>query len=174
MYFTQGAGIYGDVDFWYAAAMAQESGGPLEKKKIQEPYVLAMVVCDAIFRDPATRKATLLGTFSTLGATSFPAVHPVACIYVALTDGRGKCPITLKLVLVGDDASQDDTEIMETGGEVNFPDPRMIAELDLVLAGIQFPSAGEYRFQLWCNSTMLMERRILVAGPDGNGSEQDP
>ena len=37
------------------------------------PMVLAMVLCDAIYQDPATQKCTLLGTFSTINVRKFPA-----------------------------------------------------------------------------------------------------
>lgn len=37
-----------------------------EKMERPVPMVLAMVLCDAIYQDPATQKCTLLGTFSTV------------------------------------------------------------------------------------------------------------
>jgi hypothetical protein len=40
-----------------------------ERKKgplVVNPYPLAMVVCDAIWLDPATGKRTILGCFSTI------------------------------------------------------------------------------------------------------------
>lgn len=36
-----------------------------------EPYCLAMVLCDAVHRDPATAKHFVMGTFSSVGATDF-------------------------------------------------------------------------------------------------------
>jgi hypothetical protein len=37
-----------------------------------EPYCLAMVLCDQVYRDAISGKFTLLGTFSTVGAQKYP------------------------------------------------------------------------------------------------------
>lgn len=125
------------------------------------PYPLAMVVCDAIWQDPATRKSFLLGLFSVIQAKAFPAVHPVMAIHVALTDGRGTLPIRLRLV----DAGEEREPLFEGTQEVVFPDPRTVVELTYHLGGARFESAGEYRFQLYAGTELLMERRVLVQGP---------
>jgi len=78
-----------------------------------EPYVLAMLICDAIWKDPSTGKSFLLGTFSSIAATVFPVVHPVMGIYIVLTDGRGKVPIKLQLVSADED---DDNSRRGDGG----------------------------------------------------------
>jgi len=53
------------------------------------PYALALVVCDAIWRDPSTGKRTILGCFSVIGAKSFPTKHPIMSVYAAVTDAHG-------------------------------------------------------------------------------------
>lgn len=62
------------------------------------PYALALVVCDAIWRDPSTGKRTILGCFSAILADEFPATHPGMAVYAAITDGHGTVPIALRLV----------------------------------------------------------------------------
>jgi len=41
----------------------EDAAMPDEKLGTPAPVALAMVVCDAIYQDPATKKCTLLGTF---------------------------------------------------------------------------------------------------------------
>jgi len=135
---------------------------------------LAMIICDAIYQDPATKKSTLLGTFSTINARQFPAVHRQLALHAALTDGHGRTRI--RLTLVGPD--ETDPPLFSREGTIEFNDPRMVAELNFVLNNITFNKPGEYRFQLYGNDELLMERRLYVvampAGPhphpgDGGG-----
>ena len=128
------------------------------KNSTVPPYPLAMVVCDTIWRDPSSGKSTILGTFSAIAGAEFPMTIPEIAVYVALTDGHGT--VEMKLVLV--DVSQDDAELHSAVGELTFDDPRSVAELAFHLTNTTFPHPGEYRFQLFSGSDLLMERRILL------------
>jgi ribonuclease PH len=131
---------------------------PDETPQGNPPYAIAMVVCDFIWRDPGTGKFTILGTFSSIAAAAFPCVHPVMAVFVALTDGRGKTPIKLRLI----DVDEENDPLFEGDMDVEWTDPRMIAEIAFVVQGAAFPAPGEYRFQLFAGSESLMERRILI------------
>jgi len=126
--------------------------------KIPAPYPLAMVIADAIWRDPATGKRTILGCFSSIGAKEFPVVHPQLAVYVALTDGRGTVPFKIQMVDVDDEAEP----IFQAEAEVEFGDPRMAVEMDFHFGGITLPHAGEFRIQLIASGEFLLERRIIV------------
>src|ERR1700732_4846019 len=125
---------------------------------VPAPYPLAMVISDAIWRDPGTGKRTILGCFSVIHARQFPAVHPVMAVYVAVTDGRGKVPIVLQLV----DTENEGEPLFRGEVEAQFRGPRVIVELDFHIGGLTFPRAGEYRFQLFASGEFLIERRLLV------------
>ena len=71
------------------------------------PFPLAMVICDAVWRDPATGKWTLLGCFSAIEARVFPCFRPNLAVFVSLTDGRGKTPLKLRLVDVNEEQETD-------------------------------------------------------------------
>lgn len=122
------------------------------------PYPLAMVVCDNIHRDPGTGKPFLLGCFSVIHAREFPAVHPLLALYVSVTNGRGTVPFRVQLV----DVNEERDPIWLIEDEVEFPDPRVVAEMCFYLTGLTFVEPGEYRFQLFASNEFLMERRILV------------
>jgi hypothetical protein len=128
---------------------------------IPPPYPLAMVISDAIWRDPGSGKRTILGCFSVIFAQGFPAAHPIMAVYVAVTNGRGKVKLVLQLVCTTDDEGEEET-LFRGEGEVEFPDPRTVVELDYHIGGIVFPREGEYRFQLFAGNEFLMERRLVV------------
>jgi hypothetical protein len=125
---------------------------------VPPPYALAMVISDAIWRDPGSGKRTILGCFSVLFARRFPAVHPIMAVYAVLTDGRGKVPIKLRVV----DVDEENVPLFEANGEVVFADPRATVEIDMHIQGIRFPRPGDYRFQLFAGGEFVLERRLLV------------
>jgi hypothetical protein len=124
----------------------------------QPPYSLAMVICDAIAIDPASGKRTIVGCFSAVLAKEFPAVHGPMALYIALTDGHGKIPFTLRLM----DADEQNDPLFKADGDLEFADARAVLEMDLRLSGISFPAPGEYRFQLFAGGEPVIERRIVV------------
>jgi len=138
--------------------MAKKRAKKQEPGKVPPPYPLAMVVCDNIHRDPGTGKVFLLGSFSTIHATNFPARHALMGLYVELTNGRGKVPVRIRLI----DANEEREPLWEEINEFEFPDPRMVLQIVSYLAGITFPEPGEYRFQVFASGEFLMERRLLV------------
>ncbi|HOW73214.1 MAG TPA: hypothetical protein PKY77_21665 [Phycisphaerae bacterium] len=145
-----------------------------EKYGTPAPMVLAMIICDAIHQDPATKKSTILGTFSTINARQFPAIHRQLAVHIAMSNGHGKTRI--RLTLVGPDESQP--PLFSREGVIEFSDPRMVAEINFALVNITFPTPGEYRLQILGNDELLMERRLYVIGlppsmsPGGHSPEQ--
>lgn len=127
------------------------------------PLALAMVICDAIWIDPSTGKPTLLGLFSEIGAKAFPVVHPLLAVHICMTDAHGKVPIMLRLV----DADEEGEPIFQVEDEVDFPDRRAIINMNAVMQGIAFPSAGEYRLQRFGYGEFMLERRIVVRQVEG-------
>lgn len=140
------------------AALAKELGMSDERLGPPGPVILAMVICDAIHQDPATRKCTLLGTFSTISASKFPVVHPGLAVHVAMTEGRGKTRIRLSLV-----SSDEEQRVLFTQeGVIQFADPRVVAEINFGIRNLEFPRPGEYRVQIHANDELLGERRLHV------------
>lgn len=123
---------------------------------IPPPDVLALIVCDQIITDRLTGKQSLIGMFTTIPAWRFPAAHPQLCVYVALTEGRGKTNFRIRIV----DANEARPPIVEGNGSVEFKDPRAIANLALQFHGLRFPAPGPYRVQLWSNGGLLREARL--------------
>ncbi len=122
------------------------------------PYPLAMVICDAIWKDPGNGKHTLLGTFSEIYAHSFPAVHSNMGIYVEVTGIRGKMPIMVRVI----DAEESREEVFRLDGEAIVNDPIDVLQIAFNAAGVKFDAPGEYRVQFYANNQFILERRVLV------------
>lgn len=123
-----------------------------------EPYVLAMVVCDQVYEDPATHKRSLLGIFSEFTTARLPLRVRTMAVFLAITDCRGKSPFQIRLI----DANEQNEPLFEAEGEIESHDARVIVEMVIRMRNIVFPAAGEYRFQFSAYGTLLMERRIFV------------
>lgn len=124
----------------------------------KNPTALAMIICDHVWRDPCEGKSTIIGTFTTLNADSFPFRHPVMAIYLALTNGHGDVPLKLRLV----DAAELFPPVFELTTTMRFPSPIDLVETGFELPGPVFPRPGEHRLQLFANDEPLIERRLLL------------
>src|SRR5437868_2750361 len=116
-----------------------------ELRRIPPPYALSIGICDLIYRDRGTGKRFILGCFSALHAIEFPAIHPNLGIYLDLTNGRGQVHIRVRVV----DTDEERDPIWTADADIDFPDPRMIAELDFNIGGLTFAAPGEYRVQVF-------------------------
>ena len=136
------------------------------------PQVLALIVCDQIITDRLTAKQSLIGMFSTVHATRFPASHPHLCIHVALTSGHGKTDFVIRIV----DADDARPPIVEGRGGVDFKDPRAVANLALQFRGLVFPEPGPYRVQLYSDGELLREARLdlILVKPRPRKRHRDP
>jgi len=120
------------------------------------PQVLTLIVCDQVITDRLTGKQSLIGMFSTVHARRFPAAHPLLSVYVMLSGGHGQTSLVIRIV----DANDERPPIVEGRGQVDFKDPRAIANLALQFHGLTFPQPGSYRVQILCDGELLREARI--------------
>ncbi|MFQ5461415.1 MAG: hypothetical protein ACE5E5_02180 [Phycisphaerae bacterium] len=120
------------------------------------PQVLTLIVCDQVITDRLTGKQSLIGMFSTVQARRFPAAHPLLSVYVMLSGGHGQTSLVIRIV----DANDERPPIVEGRGQVDFKDPRAIANLALQFHGLTFPQPGSYRVQILCDGELLREARI--------------
>lgn len=130
----------------------------MSETPVPPPVALALIVCDSVYREPATGKYTLLGTFSAIGGKDFPLVHDRLWIYVALTDGRGPTELSLRIV----DVEEEREPVAHATFRIVLQDPRAVAEVTCELKKLRFTAPGEYRVQLFSGQDPLMERRLLL------------
>lgn len=130
-----------------------------DKRKGSTPYAQCLVVCDQVIREAGTGKHSLIGIFSHIGASRFPAMHPRLAVYLALSDGLGNVPIRIAIV----DARDSTRCLVQAETQVPFQDPRVVAEAAIDFPNLVFPTPGDYRVQLYADDNLLMERRLMVA-----------
>jgi hypothetical protein len=143
-----------------------------------EPYCLAMVLCDAVHRDATSGKFTILGTFSTVGADTFPAKVRF-CIYFAITDGLGATKLRLSLVdaesgVVDKSENRIEGPVFEIDTDITFDDPLVVMETVVALE-TSLPKPGLYHCELWAGDDLLMSRRLLaIQRITGETEEEKP
>ena len=126
------------------------------------PVLLAILICDTIIDDRRTNKKSLIGLFNQITAVEVPVQHPSLHLFVSLTNGHNVAEGIVRVV-----ESDSDEVLSEMSGEIEFPDPMAVVELDFAIHDIVFPDEGEYRFQIICNDVLLGERRfVVVVNPD--------
>src|SRR3989442_563886 len=111
----------------------------------QSPSCTALVLCDAVHKDPGTGKFFLLGTFGRMVATTVPIPARFAAYFV-LTGGLGETPFSVRIVDAADLLNEEEP-IVEVPGMVQFIDP--IADLECALGfDVAFPKTGVYHCEL--------------------------
>jgi hypothetical protein len=130
----------------------------IEKQiKKPEPVVLSINICDTIIRDERTKKVSLIGLFSAIHAPVFPAMHPTMCVYIALTNGHGKCKLNIQF-----NRAEDNHIIAGMEGEIEFVNPLQVVELNLEMQGLKFEKAGEHLVEVLCGSNLIGTRKFYV------------
>lgn len=121
------------------------------------PTLLAIVVCDETICDRVTGKHTLVGLFNRLGAAKFPCVHPKLHVFVSLTNGHGQAQGELKLI-----RKDKDETVLSLRGEVRFPDPLAVVEMDFGIHNAAFPEPTTYSFDFYCDGELIGSRPFTV------------
>lgn len=126
----------------------------------QEPFCLAMVICDAVHRDPSTNKHTILGTFSAFNAAQYPATVQFS-VFFALTDGAGEMQLRFRLVDSRDLLSNDAAPVFEHEFPAKFESPLVVCEGQFTVV-TRLPAPGTYHCEMLTGKTTLMSRRLLA------------
>jgi hypothetical protein len=142
-----------------------------------EPYCLAMVLCDAVHRDGATGKCTLLGTFSTVASRDYPTDIEFS-VYFAITDGNGPTKVTFRFVdaksgIAPNDSSSELSCEPPGGIDLNLKSPLVVVE-GTIHVKIRLPLPGLYHCELYAGDELLMSRRLLAMSmpkPEGDADE---
>jgi hypothetical protein len=123
---------------------------------VPPPTVIGLMLCDYVIVEEGTKKASLIGAFSSIRATRFP-VAPALCAYAALTDGLGDAAVDL---VVTEAAS--DEEIYRLVRTIHFPDKLTEVRALFRIRDCSFPAAGSYLFTLLIDNEWVAQRSLRV------------
>ena len=125
------------------------------------PQALAMMLCDAVWRDPSTGKTFIQGGFTAVSAREFPCVLSRFSAYIALTDLVGAVPIRIRLVYL-DGNGAPPQEVNSAQAKVDSGDRLAVAEGECLFQDVVFERPGEYRLILECDGEPVLERRLMA------------
>jgi hypothetical protein len=125
---------------------------------VQEPYCVALLIVDSIHVDPGTQKKFLMGTFNALSLPRLPSTSNSFVVFGVLSDGEGDASMRIKLA----DVSEDREPVLDEEFTLPMPSRLQSVEFASFIKGVSFDHEGDYRLQLWCRDSLLMERKIVV------------
>lgn len=124
-----------------------------------KPAPIALVLCDAIYRDDTSGKTALVGLFSNIFARRVPVVHPRLAVFASVTGLREHSHARIEIVNV-----ESDQTIASASGP--FPPgatPLVVAEMNFTFGNLRFPEEGLYEVRFWVNDHPLMSRPFRVS-----------
>ena len=133
------------------------------------PKVLAFLVCDSVYRENTTGKCFILGTFNRVMARQFPTIHDQLHVYIAMTNSHGSGRGRLELIQLS-----NDEPLLQLEGNIQFPDPLAVVEMDFRLEHIPFVEPGEYEFRMHYDDTQIAERKIVIILGGNSSVEKTP
>jgi len=130
------------------------------------PVVRHMILCDHWeFDDANQNRVNIFGLMSYLFPTEFPpypAVKEKLCVFLALTEvrGRGRTHIRCVFEASGQTVFRTAEREIEAGG-----DPLAIDLVAFHIHGCPFPEPGIYSIQFWYNDEMVHECPLRLRRP---------
>ena len=118
---------------------------------------LALILCDQLDQDSRTGKFNLTGTFFQFDARRFPIARTM-CVYVCMTDGRGKTPVRVRLI----DVDEERPPVFDYSLVIDFEEPGLVIEFGAEASDSWFTAPGKYRLQLIAADATILERSIYV------------
>ena len=120
------------------------------------PKCPALLVAQAVTRDDATHRCTIINTFSVVQVKNTPAVVSEIAVYYLLERGDADI-VDVHLALIAPDGSityQTSTSINWGKGESE--------EFVVPWQNVVLKSAGDFTWRLFMDGAVLAERRIIV------------
>ena len=129
------------------------------------PVVRYLILCENVERNPDhPRQVTLANLVSTIQlglGYSFPVRHPEFCVFIQMTECRGKGRCHIEIV------HADTEEVVFRGRDrpISFGhDPLELVGLSFRIRNCLFSSPGLYWVQFWYNENMIAQQSIVMRG----------
>ncbi len=128
-----------------------------EHRSAANPTVVSFLICDQVIDDKLSNKKSAIGIFNTILVPKMPtSIHQMA-ILASVTEIAGRAELEIRLI------RDTDNQVLFSGkGAVEAPNPLAVVDLLFAMQGLRIPEAGQYAFELLCNSEILGRRRFQV------------
>jgi hypothetical protein len=130
---------------------------PREETLLPPPIALGLTLCDYVIVEERTKKVSLVGSFTGIAVSEFPAVPNPFSVFAVLTNGLGDVNVNLVVTQLDTDA-----EVYVDQMPVHFPDKLAEINLHFRMRRCEFPDAGWYQFTLLADGQWVAQRRVNV------------
>lgn len=121
-----------------------------------EPTLLFSILCDDIRRED-NGKFILIGLFETIGAATFPVMHPVLYVINCWCSGTGAFKQKTRIVAPGNTKLIEDKET-----EFNLTDLKAKHRIVARFNNIRFDNPGEYAVEVLLNNELKVRYPLIV------------
>ena len=128
-----------------------------------KPVVRYMLLCDDWRVDPDnSNRVTIIGLITHIHAVEdppYPLFYQEMCVFLVLTEGRGKGKGKIVCVF-----EEDRRKVFETRSRpISFgPDPMEVVGVPFRIRDCSFPRAGLYMVQFWYEGELVEERPLRM------------
>lgn len=118
---------------------------------------ISIIVCDDVYRDEASKKLILVGTFNNVATFKLPCKATITILFT-LTNGHGTYDLRLSI-----EHEQTGEEVISIGGPMIVDDPLRISDFNVKLANVPLPFDGKYWVVLRSEGEILQQRPFFVS-----------
>ena len=132
------------------------------------PIFKALFICDDVVADRATNKVHVVGLFDTFRAagTAPPYRLGKLCAFAQLTDWQGELELQVRII----DATTLEQILRSPPMRVNIPARSTLVHIPFRFRNCEFPAAGVFLVELYCNGVFIDDRRFQVL-PSAHGND---
>ena len=127
------------------------------KPNPEKPTCVSIIVCDDVYRDEATKKLVIVGTFNFLHTPGFPCRHPGMTVLFTVTNAVGKYDLSLCV-----EHEQTGQKVMEISGPFEVGNPLAISDINMRLENLVFNEEGKYWVVLSADGEIIGQRPFVV------------
>lgn len=128
---------------------------------------VSIIICDDVYRDEATKKLIIVGTFNSIRALNLPCEHPRMTVLFTLTNGRGGYELSLSI-----ESAEDREPLVDVKGPFHSDDPLGIIDVNVQLVNVVLPSAGKHWVVLRADGEIIGQRPFWVSAANAQGADQ--
>lgn len=146
---------------YHQADDKRERGALTQMSKNPEKLsCVSIIICDDVYRDEATKKLIIIGTFNNIRANSTPCKHPRMVVLFTITNGHGEYDLSLSI-----EFERTGGLVTEFRGPLKLKDPLALYDINVTLTDMQFPEPGKYWVVLKADGEIIQQRPMFVVVP---------